>query len=80
MALMHDSGTTILERDALGRIGYARGQREAWLDEFERSGLKGAAFARTVGEGNIAGILMAGVLMKILAWVSWHPCRGAGVG
>ena len=49
MALMHDSGTTILKRDALGRIGYPRGQREALLDEFERSGLKGAAFARTVG-------------------------------
>ena len=46
---MHDSRTTILKRDALGRVGYPRGQREALLDEFERSGLKGAAFARTVG-------------------------------
>ena len=46
---MHDSRTTILKRDALGRVGYPRGQLEALLDEFERSGLKGAAFARTVG-------------------------------
>ena len=46
---MHDPRTTILKRDALGRVGYPRGQREALLDEFERSGLKGAAFARTVG-------------------------------
>ena len=46
---MHDSGMTILKRDALGRIGYPRSRREALLDEFERSGPKGAAFARTVG-------------------------------
>ena len=46
---MNDNGTTILNRHALGRIGYPRGQREALLDEFERSGLKGAAFARTAG-------------------------------
>ena len=46
---MHDSRTTILKRDALGRVGYSRGQREALLDEFKRSGLQGAAFARTVG-------------------------------
>ena len=46
---MHDSGTTILKRDSLGRIGYLLEQREALLDEFDCSGLKGAAFARTVG-------------------------------
>jgi hypothetical protein len=46
---MHGTPTTIMKCDALGRIGYPRGQREALLDEFERSGLKGAAFARTVG-------------------------------
>ena len=46
---MHDYRTTILKRDAQGRVGYPRGQREALLDEFERSGLKGAAFARTIG-------------------------------
>ena len=49
MPLMHDHGTKILKRGALGRIGYPHGQREALLDEFERSGLRGAAFARTVG-------------------------------
>ena len=46
---MHSTPTTILKRDALGRIGYTRGQRDALLDEFEPSGLKGAAFARMVG-------------------------------
>ena len=46
---MHSNPTVILKRDALGRIGYTRGQREALLDEFERSGLKGAAFARMIG-------------------------------
>jgi hypothetical protein len=32
---------TILKRDALGRVAMSREQREALLDEFERSGLKG---------------------------------------
>ena len=41
--------TTILKRDALGRVGTKREQREALLDEFERSGLKGAQFARAAG-------------------------------
>ena len=41
--------TTILKRDALGRVGTKREQREALLDEFERSGLKGAQFARAGG-------------------------------
>lgn len=49
MALMPDLGTTILKRDATGRISYLPERREALLDEFERSGLKGAAFARAVG-------------------------------
>lgn len=40
---------TILKRDALGRVAMSREQREALLDEFERSGLKGAQFARTAG-------------------------------
>lgn len=35
------AGTTILRRDALGRVTHTREQREALLDEFERSGLKG---------------------------------------
>ncbi len=46
---MSDFKSTILKRDATGRVHYSRHQREALLDEFERSGLKGAAFVRTVG-------------------------------
>ena len=46
---MHEFQPTILKRDATGRVHYRREQREALLDEFERSGLKGAAFVRTVG-------------------------------
>ena len=45
---MSDFKSTILKRDATGRVHYSRDQREALLDEFERSGLKGAAFVRTV--------------------------------
>ena len=40
---------TILKRDALGRVSMSRELRETLLDEFERSGLKGAQFARTTG-------------------------------
>jgi hypothetical protein len=39
----------ILKRDAVGRVSYRAEQREAILDEFERSGVKGAAFARLTG-------------------------------
>jgi len=39
----------IVKRDALGRVSTSRERREALLDEFERSGLKGAQFARAVG-------------------------------
>jgi hypothetical protein len=47
---MHaDESTTILKRDVLGRFTVSRAQREALLDEFERSGLKGKPFARLVG-------------------------------
>ena len=46
---MHEFQPAILKRDATGRVHYSREQREALLDEFERSGLKGAAFVRTVG-------------------------------
>ena len=47
---MHaDESTTILKRDVLGRFTVSRAQREALLDEFERSGLKGRPFARLVG-------------------------------
>ncbi len=31
----------IMKRDAVGRVSYTEEQREALLDEFERSGLKG---------------------------------------
>lgn len=41
--------TTILKSDVLGRVTTTRGQREALLDEFERSGMKGVPFARLVG-------------------------------
>ena len=46
---MDDFKSTILKRDATGRVSYSPEQREALLDEFERSGLKDAAFVRTVG-------------------------------
>jgi hypothetical protein len=39
----------ILKRDAVGRVSYRAKQREAILDEFERSRLKGATFARITG-------------------------------
>ena len=40
---------TILKRDALGRVTLPRDQWEALIAEFERSGLRGTQFARTVG-------------------------------
>jgi hypothetical protein len=47
---MHgDEATTVLKRDMLGRVAYPRAQREALLDEFERSGLKGRPFAQVAG-------------------------------
>jgi hypothetical protein len=39
----------IVKHDALGRVSTSRERREALLDEFERSGLKGAQFARAAG-------------------------------
>jgi hypothetical protein len=44
-----DEATTILKRDVLGRVTISKERREALLDEFERSGLKGLPFARLVG-------------------------------
>jgi transposase len=44
-----DEATTILKRDVLGRVTFTKEQREALLDEFERSGLKGKPFAKLVG-------------------------------
>ena len=47
---MHaDDPMTILKRDVLGRVTITKAQREALLDEFERSGLKGKPFAKLVG-------------------------------
>lgn len=43
-----DEATTILKRDVLGLVTIPKEQREALLDEFERSGLKGKPFARLV--------------------------------
>lgn len=39
----------IMKQDAVGRVSYGEQRREALLDEFERSGLKGAQFARAAG-------------------------------
>jgi hypothetical protein len=39
----------IMKRDAVGRMSYTEQQRETLLDEFERSGLKGAQFALAAG-------------------------------
>ena len=41
--------STILKRDAMGRVFLPPAKREELLDEFERSGLKGAQFARAAG-------------------------------
>lgn len=51
MALMDAATptTTLLKRDALGRVCTPRAQREALLDEFERSGLPAARFAKAAG-------------------------------
>lgn len=44
-----DDATTIRKRDALGRVTLPKAQREALLDEFERSSLPGTQFARAAG-------------------------------
>jgi hypothetical protein len=41
--------TTPLKRDVLGRVTLPAAQREALLDEFERSGLMGRPFAKLLG-------------------------------
>jgi hypothetical protein len=52
-----DEATTILKRDALGRVTSSIEQREALLDEFERSGPKGLLSARLVGEATFGDLL-----------------------
>jgi hypothetical protein len=43
------SDSTVLKRDVLGRVTTTVAHREALLDEFERSGMKGVPFARLAG-------------------------------
>lgn len=47
----YDEGepVSVLKRDVLGRVKTTAQQREALLDEFERSGLSGAQFAQVAG-------------------------------
>ena len=44
-----DEPTQVMKQDALGRVTVPRERREAWVDEFERSGLPATQFAATVG-------------------------------
>ena len=44
-----ENGSEVFPIDSKGRIRFSRERREQLLDEFEKSGLSGAQFARTVG-------------------------------
>jgi hypothetical protein len=44
-----NSDVEVLKQDAGGRVRVTRERREALLDEFERSGVSGAQFARLAG-------------------------------
>lgn len=61
----------ILKVDVIGRVWTPRGQREAVLDEFERSGMAGTKFAEHIG-------------VKYPTFASWvqkrRRERGAAVG
>ena len=46
---MKEEAEELLKVDALGRVRTARERREVLLDEFERSGVAGAKFARMAG-------------------------------
>jgi hypothetical protein len=46
---MHERSGSILKRDAVGRVVTPGDKRESLLDEFERSALSGAEFARVAG-------------------------------
>jgi hypothetical protein len=52
----------LLKKDACGRIMMPADRREAILDEFERSGMSGAAFARHYG-------------LKYQTFMEWHAKR-----
>ena len=43
------SGDIVLKADRLGRVKVTRDRREAILEEFDRSGMSGAGFARHFG-------------------------------
>lgn len=50
MAVMDEGGATkILNRDVKGRLAVPRAQREALVEEFERSGLAATQFAQALG-------------------------------
>jgi len=44
-----ETDAEVLRIDRKGRVRFSRERREQLLDEFEKSGLSGAQFARTVG-------------------------------
>jgi transposase-like protein len=46
---MNSEQSEILKSDTLGRVRTSRRRREAILDDFERSGMSGAAYARQHG-------------------------------
>lgn len=63
-----ESGGQLLVQDALGRVRTPREKREQILDEYERSGMTGVAFAA-----------MVGVKYSTLAsWVQQRRKHGAG--
>ena len=46
---MDESSGSVMKRDVVGRVVTPAAKREELLDEFERSALSGAEFARLVG-------------------------------
>ena len=44
-----DGSALLLKTDVLGRVKTPKGKREALLDEFEKSGMSGQAFAQWAG-------------------------------
>jgi len=62
-----ESKTVLLKTDVLGRVKMPREKREALLDEFERSGMSGQAFAEWAG-------------IKYPTFASWKQERGKARG
>ena len=54
--------------DVIGRVWTPRVQREAALDEFERSGMAGTKFAKRIGhvEDEISGV--SKMQLTIIVW------------